>query len=208
MGQVRLIGPSFSLMPRFVRAGSNKEINRIPQSDTTGAGMWVEHNFDLGPVSEGLWVVCLQSNLGHYAKARLFAGVPGDGVEPFDFWRDLSGREMGLTDERSFWEYCVGTDPGDASDDHLGDPKPELVDGEEGGRHLGLRCRIASAAVDARLRFEGSCDMSRWVKLGPDQIEEVERIVKDGGIEEFLVCLVDNLETGEIRYLRVVAERW
>jgi hypothetical protein len=50
--------------------------------------------------------------------------------------------------------------------------------------------------------------MSRWVKLGPDQIEEVERIVKDGGIEEFLVCLVDNLETGEIRYLRVVAERW
>tara|TARA_B110000914_G_scaffold102741_1_gene90125 strand:- start:980 stop:3250 length:2271 start_codon:yes stop_codon:yes gene_type:complete len=207
-GRVRLVGPSFSLMPRFVRAGSNKEINRIPPSDTTGAGMWVEHNFDLGPVSEGLWVVCLQSNLGHDAKARLFAGVPGDGVEPFDFWRDLSGREMGLTDERSFWEYCVGTDPGDASDDHLGDPKPELVDGEEGGRHLGLRCRIASAAVDARLRFEGSCDMSRWVKLGPDQIEEVERIVKDGGIEEFLVCLVDNLETGEIRYLRVVAERW
>lgn len=209
-GEVRPVGPSFFVRPRFVRAGSNEGIGEIPPSDTAGAGMWVEHEYDLGPVSGGTWSVCVQSNLGHFAKGRLVAGepnVPGE-MEPFDFWRDWSDRELGLSDERRFWEYCVGTDPGDASDDHAGDPRPELIDGDDGGKHLGLRCRIASAAVDTRLRFEGSSDMGIWVELGPDEIEEVERVAKEGGIEEFVVCLIEDIQTAEIRYLRVVAERW
>ncbi|MFT6239539.1 MAG: hypothetical protein ACJAQT_001619 [Akkermansiaceae bacterium] len=209
-GEVRPVGPSFFARPRFVRAGSNEGIGEIPPSNTMGAGMWVEHDYDLGSISGGTWVVCVQSNLGHFAKERLVAGGPNEGsdMEPFDFWRDWSDRETGLSDERLFWEYSVGTDPGDASDDHEGDPKPELIAGEDGGKHFGLRCRIASAAVDTRLRFEGSSDMATWIELGPDEIEEVERVAKEGGIEEFVVCLVEKIETAEIRYLRVVAERW
>jgi hypothetical protein len=102
----------------------------------------------------------------------------------------------------------VGTDPADSSDDHEGDPRPELIDGDDGNKHLGLRCRIATAAVDVRLRFEGSADMHTWIELGPGEIEEVDRVVRDDGIEEFLVCLVDDIGSAEIRYLRVVAERW
>lgn len=32
--------------------------------------------------------------------------------------------------------------------------------------------------------------------------------VLEGGIEEFVLCLADNIEQSEIRYLRVIAERW
>lgn len=71
-----------------------------------------------------------------------------------------------------------------------------------------MRCRIAAAAIDARLRFEGSGDLNDWIQLDASQIEEVERVVRQDGIEEFVVCLVDDLRTSEIRYLRVVAERW
>ncbi len=207
-GEARAVGPSFFLRPRFVRAGSNEEIGRIPPSDTLGAGIWVEHDFDLGPVSSGRWTVCLNSNLGHFAKEVLNAGVPNDEDQPFDFWMNWAGRETGISDSRRFWEYCVGTDPSDPSDDHFGDPRPEVIDGEEGQKHLALRCRIAAAAVDARLRFEGSSDMNDWMQLDASQIEEVERVVRQDGIEEFVVCLVDDLGTSEIRYLRVVAERW
>ena len=28
------------------------------------------------------------------------------------------------------------------------------------------------------------------------------------GIEEFVVCLIDDIDTTEVRYLRVIAERW
>jgi len=210
-GEVRPRGPSFFLQPRFVRARSNEEIELVPPSDTTGAGMWVEHDYDLGPISGGRWLVCLNSNLGHFAKARLIEvdpDHPNTNGDLFDFWNDWAGREVGLADHRRFWEYCVGTDPADSSDDHEGDPRPELIDGDDGNKHLGLRCRIATAAVDVRLRFEGSADMHTWIELGPGEIEEVDRVVRDDGIEEFLVCLVDDIGSAEIRYLRVVAERW
>lgn len=207
-GEVRPAGPSFFLRPRFVRAGSNEEIGLIPPSDTTGAGMWVEHDYDLGPISEGSWVVCLSSNLGHFAKERILEGDPDRPVEPFDSWNDWADRLPEIPDDRRFWEYCVGTNPGDTSDDHEGDPRPELIEGEDGEKHLGLRCRMAMAAIDARLRFEGSSDMNDWRELGPDEIEEIERVELEGGIEEFVVCLVDEIGTAEIRYLRVVAERW
>ncbi|MFT6864370.1 MAG: hypothetical protein ACJAVK_002935, partial [Akkermansiaceae bacterium] len=207
-GEVRAVGPSFFLRPRFVRAGSNEEIGRIPPSDRAGAGMWVEHDFDLGSVSGGRWTVCLSSNLGHFAKEILNAGVPHDDDEPFDFWMNWAGRENGISDGRRFWEYCVGTDPSDPSDDHVGDPKPEIIAGEDGKKHLGLRCRIAAAAIDARLRFEGSGNMINWSELGADQIVEVERVVRAEGIEEFVVCLVDDFGASEVQYLRVVAERW
>jgi hypothetical protein len=205
-GEVRPVGPSFYLRPRFVRAGSGEEIRLIPPSDTTGAGMWVEHQYDLGPISSGRWMVCLESNLGHFAKGVVNAG--GAEMEPFDFWKDRLNSTDGLINEREFWEYCVGTDPLTDSDDREGDPRAELVDGAEGIQHLGLRCRIATAAVDARLRFQGSHDMKTWVDLGPDEIEEVERVSKEGGIEEFVVCLKDDLGQGEFRYLRAIAERW
>ncbi|MEN8773233.1 MAG: hypothetical protein ABF382_06760 [Akkermansiaceae bacterium] len=210
-GEVRPRGPSFYLHPRFVRAGSNEEVGLIPPSDTAGAGMWVEHDYDLGPISGGRWLVCLNSNLGHFAKERLIEGDPDrpiDPEEPFDFWSQWVDREVGLEDHRRFWEYCVGTDPADPADDHEGDPRPEMIDGEDGKKHLALRCRIATEAVDARLRFEGSADMNTWVELGPDEIEEVERVVRGDGIEEFVVCLIDDIKIAEIRYLRVVAERW
>jgi hypothetical protein len=67
---------------------------------------------------------------------------------------------------------------------------------------------MAMSVVDARLRFEGSSDMITWVELGPEEIEEVERVIVEDGIEEFLVCLVSDINTSQIRYLRVVAERW
>lgn len=210
-GLARPRGPSFFLRPRFVRAGSNEEVGLVPPSDTTGAGMWMEHDYDLGPISGGRWLVCLNSNLGHFAKEQLIEGDPDRPIgpeEPFDFWNDWADRGLGLEDHRRFWEYCVGTDPADSSDDHEGDPLPELIEGEDGKKHLGLRCQMATAAVDARLRFEGSADMSDWIKLGPDEIEEVERAVRPDGIEEFVVCLVDDIGTAEIRYLRVVGERW
>ncbi|MEJ6642887.1 MAG: hypothetical protein QNL33_06485 [Akkermansiaceae bacterium] len=205
-GEVRPVGPSFYLRPRFVRAGSNEEIRLVPPSNTTGAGMWVEHDYDLGPISSGRWVVCLESNLGHFAKGLVNAGASE--MEPFDFWKDRLNPVDGLINEREFWEYCVGTDPLTDSDDREGDPRAELVDGAEGIQHLGLRCRMAVAAVDARLRFQGSRDMKTWVDLGPDEIEEVERVSKEGGIEEFMVCLKEGLGQGEFRYLRAIAERW
>lgn len=207
-GEVRPAGTSFFLRPRFVRAGSDEGIGFIPPSDTTGAGMWVEHGYDLGPISGGIWTVCLNSNLGHFAKERILEGDPDRPIEPFDSWNDWADRLPETPDHRRFWEYCVGTNPGDVTDDHEGDPRPEIIEGDDGKKHLGLRCRIATAAFDARLRFEGSSDMNDWQKLGPDQIEEVERIVLEDGIEEFVVCLVDEIGTAEIRYLRVVAERW
>jgi len=131
-GVVRAVGPSFFLRPRFVRAGSNEEIGRIPPSNTLGEGMWVTHDFDLGPVSSGRWTVCLNSNLGHFAKKILNAGISDGEEEPFDFWMNWAGRETNISDARRFWEYCVGTDPSDPSDDHVGDPKPEVIDGEDG----------------------------------------------------------------------------
>ena len=128
---------------------------------------------------------------------------------PFDFWNDWVDRETELeNDQRRFWEYCVGTDPADSSDDHDGDPRPELIEGDDGEKHLGIRCRMAMSVVDARFRFEGSSDMIAWVELGPEEIEEVERVIVEDGIEEFLVCLVSDINTSQIRYLRVVAERW
>ena len=210
-GEVRAAGPAFFLRPRFVRAGSNEEIGRIPPSDTLGAGIWVQHDYDLGPVSGGRWLVCLSSNLGHFAKESMTAGIPGGAniqENSFDAWSDWANRELDVSENHRIWEYSVGTDPFDPGDDHLGDPKPELIDGEDGKKHLGLRCRIATSAVDARLRFEGSSDMSTWASLGRDQIEEVERTGGDDGIEEFVVCLVEDLQSSGIRYLRVVAERW
>ena len=207
-GEARPTGPAFFLQPRFVHAGSDEEIAWIPPSDPTGAGMWLEHDYDFGPISGGDWWVSLNSNLGHSAKGQFLAGDPARPIEPFDFWNEWAERESNIPDDRRFWEYCVGTDPGDASDDHLGDPKPEMIDDENGSKHLGLRCRIASAAIDARLSFEGSTDMTTWVELGPDEVEEVERIVREDGIEEFVVSLVDDVETTDFRYLRVVAERW
>lgn len=210
-GEIRSAGTSFYFQPRFVRAGSNEPIGFIPPSDTTGAGTWLAHDYDLGPISGGRWLVCVRSNLGHFAKARLIAGSPDDeNLEgtPFDFWRAWADREPSETESRRFWEYCVGSDPTDPSDDHLGDPKPEVVDGGDGKRHLGLRCRMAIEAVDARFRFEGSTDMNTWIQLNSSQIKEVERLVRQDGIEEFMVCLVEDLETSGIRYLRVVAERW
>ncbi|MDA7882017.1 hypothetical protein N9A94_06890 [Akkermansiaceae bacterium] len=201
-GGARPPGPSFYLFPRFVEAGSGNPIGPIPPSDTGGAGMWVEHDYDLGPISHGSWPVYLESNLGHFAKEILEAGTPDDGIEPFDLWKD------GIAPTGDLWEYTVGTDPNNPGDDHLGDPQPELISGADGKRHLGLRCRIASTALDARLRFQGSTDMNTWIDLGPDQIEEVERNHLEGGIEELVVCLSGNLEQSNIRYLRVIAERW
>ncbi|YCM45219.1 hypothetical protein V2O64_04175 [Verrucomicrobiaceae bacterium 227] len=205
-GEVRPVGPSFFLRPRFVRAGSNEQIKLIPPSDTTGAGMWVEHEYDLGPISSGLWRVCLQSNLGHFSKDVVNAGE-GE-REPFDSWKDRFHPAGGVVSDREFWEYCVGTDPLDPSDDAEGDPKAEMVQGEGGIWHLGLRCRMAAAAVDARLRFQGSHDMKTWVDLEAGEIEEIERIAKEGGIEEFVICLRDGLDQGGFRYLRAVAARW
>jgi hypothetical protein len=210
-GEVTPRGLSLFLRPRIVAAGSNEDISILPPSDTTGGGMWIEHNYDLGPISGGNWLVCLNSNLGHFAKEQLIEremDLTIEPQEPFDFWNDWVDREAGLEDHRRFWEYCVGTDPADSSDDHEGDPRPELIDGDNGEKHLGLRCRMATSVVDARFRFEGSSDMSTWVDLGPEEIEEVERVILEDGIEEFVVCLVSDIDTSEIRYLRVVAERW
>ena len=202
-GAVRAVGPSFFLRPRFVEAGSGNPIGLIPPPDTNGAGMWVEHDYDLGPISHGRWPVCLQSNLGHFSKEVLEAETPDNGIEPFDLWRADAAQA-----DNELWEYLVGTDPSDSRDDHLGDPKPEIIAGEDGKNHLGLRCRIATATLDARLRFQGSSDMNNWIDLGPDQIEEIERNIQEGGIEEFVLCLTDNIEQSDIRYLRVIAERW
>jgi len=205
-GAVRPAGPAFFLHPEFVEAGSGNPIALIPPSDTTGAGMWVEHDYDLGPISFGRWPVCLESNLGHFAKEILDAGQPGDGLEPFDLWRD--GLDpAGLTRDE-LWEYLMGTDPTNPADDHLGDPKPEILPGENGARHLGIRCRIAANVMDARLRIQGSSDMNTWVDLGPNQIEEIERRVLEGGIEEIVLCLTDSINASDIRYIRVIAERW
>jgi hypothetical protein len=203
-GEARPVGPAFFMRPRFVRAGSDEEIGLIPSPDTNGAGMWVEHDYDLGPVSGDHWIVLVQSNLGHLAKGQLIAGG-GDGeMAPFDHWSNWAGGN-GIMD---FWEYCVGTDPGNPGDDHLGDPRPEVIHGEDGKAHLGLRCRMAVAAIDARLRFEGSRDMITWMALGPEEIEESERMSREGGIEEFVVCLAEEINNGGIKYLRAVAERW
>lgn len=205
-------GGSFFLQPRIVRAGSNEDIGFFPPSDTTGDGVWIGHSYDLGSISGGNWLIVLNSNLGHLAKEQLIMSdldLMVEPQEPFDFWNDWVARETGLeNDQRRFWEYCVGTDPADSSDDHDGDPRPELVTGDDGEKHLGIRCRMAMSVVDARLRFEGSSDMITWVELGPEEIKEVERVIVEDGIEEFLVCLVSDINTSQIRYLRVVAERW
>ena len=205
-GVVRPVGPSFSIRPRFVEAGSGNPLGLIPPSDTAGAGMWVEHDYDLGPISHGRWPVCLESNLGHFAKAILEAGIPDDGIEPFDLWRN--GIEPAGLPQDKLWEYLMGMDPADPNDDHLGEPRPEILPGEDGGKHLGIRCRIATNVMDARLRFQGSNDMNTWIDLGPDQIEEIERRVLEGGIEEIVFCLAENMEQSDIRFLKVIAERW
>jgi len=33
-------------------------------------------------------------------------------------------------------------------------------------------------------------------------------VIVEDGIEEFVVCLVSDINASQIRYLRVVAERW
>ncbi|MGJ8696811.1 MAG: hypothetical protein ACSHYF_10860 [Verrucomicrobiaceae bacterium] len=206
-GRIHPVGPSFFLRPVFHRAGSKEPIGIIPPSDTTGAGQWIEHHYDLGPISSGLWLVCLESNLGHFAKGHVEAGSP-DGEEPFDFWTTWTNPADGALTTNRFWEYCVGTNPADQSDDHLGDPKPEIITAENGDQHLGLRCRMALSAIDARMRFQGSHDLTTWNDLGPDQIEEISREQIEGGLEEFVVCLRADVRTSNFRYLRAIAERW
>ena len=211
-GRVIPRGPSFFLRPRIVGAGSNEDIGLFPPSDTTGGGVWIEHSYDLGSISGGNWLICLNSNLGHFAKEQLIMSdldPMGEPQDPFDFWNDWVDRETELeNDHHRFWEYCVGTDPADSSDDHDGEPRPELIEGDDGEKHFGIRCRMAMSVVDARLRFEGSSDMITWIELGPEAIEEVERVIVEDGIEEFVVCLVSDINASQIRYLRAVAERW
>ena len=67
---------------------------------------------------------------------------------------------------------------------------------------------MAVAAIEARLRYEGSHDMIARVALGPEEIEEIESESREGGIEEFVVCLAEGTDHGGIKYLRAVAERW
>jgi hypothetical protein len=207
-GQVSSVGPSFFLRPRFVAAGSGEELGPIPSSDTSGAGMWMEHEYDLGPISEGVWLTCLESNLDHFAKDVVDAGFPDGEKDPFDFWSKWRSPGAGGISDAQFWEYCVGTNPDDPSDDHLGLPKPEIIIDGDGKKRFGLRCRMASAALDTRLRFLASEDMIHWVKLGPDEIEEVGRNVSSDGIEAFLVCLREDAGVGRFRFLKAIAERW
>ena len=51
-------------------------------------------------------------------------------------------------------------------------------------------------------------DMITWVAPGPEEIEEIERVSRERGIEEFAVCLTEGIDHGGIKYLRAVAERW
>ena len=68
----------------------------------------------------------------------------------------------------------------------------------------GIRLDVtAKLSVGARLRIKDSSDIFHC-----DQIEEIERNILEGGIEEFALCLVDNVEQSDIRCLSVIAERW
>jgi hypothetical protein len=207
-GSVQARGLSLFLEPRFVEAGSGNPLGVVDPSDTTGAGMWVEHAYDLGPIAFGPWLICLESNLGHFAKEFLDVEIPSieDDTQPFDLW--LNGYAPEGPPELSLWEYVAGTDPNNQFDNYLFEPSPVILSGEDDLPHLGLQCRIATTVMDARLRFQGSSDMVTWVDLGPDQIEEVERQDLGGGLQKVVFCLIEPLNQGEIRYLRAIAERW
>ena len=160
------------------------------------------HRYPLGPLRPGTHVFVFKTNLAHCGIERF--RVPGMEGDPVDDWREIAGipagEDNGDGDRNGlFAEYFFALDPNRADLPHI---EPEIVEDEEGGRHLALRFRRLILAEGVRQIVEASRDLRRWDEVD-DLIDVVEKEVNIDGTEELLVCLRERLREGGYRWLRI-----
>ena len=160
------------------------------------------HRYPLGALRPGPHVFVFKTNLAHCGIKRF--RVPGMEGDPVDDWFEIAGlgdgADNGDGDRNGILaEYFFALDPRRPDVPRI---NPEIVEDEEGGRHLALRFRRLLAADGVRQVIECSRDLRKWDAVD-GLIEVVEQEVNIDGTEELLVCLRERLEENGYRWMRI-----
>ncbi len=154
------------------------------------------HRYDLGILQPGSYLFVFKTNLAHCGIADFT--VPGLEGDPVATWAARAGLDPGDPDE-ALSRYFFALAPN-------GGPSPriraEIVRGDDGRNHLGLRFRRLHGALGVRQVIEGSTSLGKWIDVS-DRIDLMDRQVDLDGTEEVLLCLREALEDSEINFLRI-----
>lgn len=167
----------------------------------------IAHTYNLGSLQPGYYVFVFKSDQAHCG----FAGftVPGLEGDPLDNWQRraigplLSGGEGDDLDHDGLdvlGEFFFATDPTRADRPQF---SPEIVLGEDGRTHLGLRFRRLLGAEGVTQIVEGSRNLQGAWEDVSSLTDIVTRTPDIDGTEEVLLCLRDSLAKSPYHFLRL-----